>query len=317
VSTQWRGRREGGGRFAIWLIRTIGLHCGRRAARVLLYPITLYFYFRRGVERRGSYAYLGRVLGRPARMHEVLRHIHCFASTLLDRVFLLSDRFRRFDVRVEGLDQLTRHLDRDRGVLLLGAHIGSFEVLRALAGEHPDVAVHAVLDTVQTPALTELLHALNPEVAANVIDASRPSTEIVLAIREAIEAGGIATLLADRARPHESTVSVNFLGSPARFPVAPMLIAAALDAPVVLAFGLFRGGRRYDLYFEGFAEHVVLPRHARKEALHAEVQRFATRLEAHVRDAPYNWFNWHDIWNVESDAGESRVDRAAVSRRAA
>jgi predicted LPLAT superfamily acyltransferase len=61
----------------------------------------------------------------------------------------------------------------------------------------------------------------------------------------------------------------------------------------------------------------VLPRHARKEALHAEVQRFATRLEAHVRDAPYNWFNWHDIWNVESDAGESRVDRAAVSRRAA
>lgn len=318
MSTHWRGRREGGGRFAIWLIRYIGLHCGRRVSRLLLYPITLYFYFRRGEERRGSYAYLGRVLGRPARMFEVLRHIHCFASTLLDRVFLLSDRFRRFDVRVNGLDNLTGHLGDGRGVLLLGAHIGSFEVLRALASEYPDVAVHAVLDTVQTPALTQLLHALNPKVAAHVIDASRPSTEIVLAIREAIEAGGIATLLADRARPRESTVMVDFLGAPAQFPVAPMLIAAALDVPVVLAFGLFRGGRRYDLYFEHFAEHVVLPRHSRKEALRAEVQRFALRLESHVRDAPYNWFNWHDFWDSEDVAvDEPRVAGAAVSRRAA
>src|SRR5690606_36154379 len=61
----WKQRPEGGGRFAIWLIRSIALRLGRAPARLLLYPITLYFLLVRGPERRASRAYLARVLGRP------------------------------------------------------------------------------------------------------------------------------------------------------------------------------------------------------------------------------------------------------------
>ena len=64
------GYDSGGGWFAVWLIRSIGLRFGRSAARSLLYPITLYFYFRRGAERRASYRFLERALGRrAARFH--------------------------------------------------------------------------------------------------------------------------------------------------------------------------------------------------------------------------------------------------------
>ncbi len=323
MTSQWQGRREGGGFFGMWLIRSVGLYGGRRVARIFLYPITLYFFFRRGSERRASYAYLERIHGRPATALEVMRHIHCFSSTILDRVFLLTERFRRFEINVVGLEVLKSQLQANRGVLLLGGHIGSFEVLRVLAGECPDVPVHPVLDTQQTPALTRVLHALNPQIAADVIDASRPATEIVLAIKEAIDAGGIVTLLADRARPHEATVSVDFMGSPAEFPIGPLLIGATLDAPIVLAFGIYRGGRRYDLCFEPFADHLSLPRGARQEALRTTVQRFATCLEAKVRDAPYNWFNLYDFWDAEDESAdkagtvESGVARAAVPRRAA
>ncbi|HKE47738.1 MAG TPA: acyltransferase [Rhodanobacteraceae bacterium] len=295
----WTARPEGGGRFAIWLIRAIGLKCGRGVARLLLYPITLYFFVRRGYERRVSYAFLERAFGRKASAWEVMRHIHRFAGTILDRMYLLSDRYARFDVRVHGLDELRSHLRPDRGVLLLGAHVGSFEALRVLAAERPDVKVCALLDTQKTPALTELLHALNPEVARNVIDASRPSTEIVLALGEALHEGALVTLLADRARPHESTIVADFMGSPAAFPAAPFLIGALLKVPAVLCVGLYRGGNRYDLYFETFAEELVLPRRSRKAELRAVVQRYATRLEHYVREDPYNWFNWHDFWNLE------------------
>jgi predicted LPLAT superfamily acyltransferase len=197
MSTEhWSARPEGGGRVAIWLIKTIGLRCGRTCARLVLYPVTLYFFIRRGYERRVSYAFLERALGRKATAWEVMRHIHYFGATILDRLFLLSDRFSRFDVRVHGLEELKSRIEPKRGVLLLGAHVGSFEVLRVLANERPDVKVCAVLDTQKTPALTQALHALNPDVARNVIDASRSGTEIVLALGEAVRDGALVTLLA-------------------------------------------------------------------------------------------------------------------------
>ena len=319
TNEHWSKRPEGGGWFAIWLIRTIGLNLGRGVARLILYPITLYFFFRRSYERRVSYAFLERAFGRPASMWQVMRHIHRFAGTILDRMFLLGDRFKGFDVRVEGLEELTSRIQPGRGVLLLGAHVGSFEVLRVLAADEPDVRVCAVLDTQKTPALTELLHALNPAIARNVIDASRPSTEIVLALGEAVESGALATLLADRARTHESTVVVDFMGAPAAFPAAPFLIGSLLKVPVVLCFGMYRGGNRYDLYFEAFADRLEIPRRARKTELRVIAQRYAARLEHYVRQDPYNWFNWHDFWNLEgfdrddADLRSGAVPGAAVS----
>jgi predicted LPLAT superfamily acyltransferase len=314
----WSARPEGGGYFAIWLIMKVATLCGRAAARSLLYPITLYFFVRRRYERRVSYAFLERALGHKASAWQVMRHIHRFASTVLDRVFLLSERYARFDIRVHGLDGLVSRMRPDRGVLLLGAHVGSFEALRVLASERPDVKVCALLDTQKTPALTEILHALNPHIAKNVIDASRPGTEIVLALGEALHEGALVTLLADRAREHEETVVVDFMGSPAPFPAAPFLIGSLLKVPLVMCIGMYRGGNRYDLYFEALADELVLPRVARKAELRAFVQRYATRLEHYVRQDPYNWFNWHDFWKIGpgGDAESSDRDAALAGRGA-
>lgn len=309
MSDHWSEHREGGGRFAIWLIRTFGLAFGRGVTRILLYPITLYFFVRRRGERRASYDYLERIFGRPASAWMVMRHIHCFAATMLDRLYLLTESLRSFDVRVFGLDDLHEQMRPDRGVLLLGSHVGSFEALRVLSLQRPDVKFRVVLDTQQTPALTELLHALNPDIAKNVIDASRPGHEVVFALHDAMSEGALATLLGDRARPGEATMEVDFLGSPARFPVAPFLVASMLKVPVVLCLGIYRGGRSYDLVFETLAEQLDLPRRGREAELRAFVQRYAERLEHHVRAHPYNWFNFYDFWNLEASP-DSQPDLA-------
>ncbi|HET9033279.1 MAG TPA: acyltransferase [Dokdonella sp.] len=317
MSDHWSEHREGGGRFAIWLIRTIGLTFGRACARLLLYPITLYFFLRRTEERRASYEYLERVFGKPATMWMVMRHIHYFAATILDRIYLLTESLNRFDVNIVGLDEVHAQMRPDRGTLLLGAHVGSFEVLRVLSLRRPDVTVRVVLNTQQTPAMTDLLHALNPAIANNVIDASRPGHEVVFALHDAMQAGDLATLLGDRARPQEATVTVEFLGSPANFPVAPFLIASMLKVPMVMCLGLYRGGRRYELVFETLAEQINLPRRGREAELREFVQRYATRLEHHVRAHPYNWFNFYDFWNLETarDAEPVMPDPAVSGER--
>lgn len=300
MSTDWKARPEGGGRFALWLIRNIGRYGGRAVSRLLLYPITLYFLLRRAPERAASRAWLTRALGRPATLRDIARHIHTFAATILDRVFLLGDGAcleRRFDVDVRGLDELHAHLDQGRGMLLFGSHLGSFEVMRVLSLRRPEYVIRVVLDKGHNPALTELLDALNPGVASTVIDGSQDGPALMLAIQEAVQSGALVALLIDRAHPGGQTVPAPFFGEDARFPVAPWLIASVLKAPVTIAFGLYRGGNRYDLWFENFSDAVDIPRAHRAEALAALIRRYAARLEDVARKAPYNWFNFYDFWS--------------------
>src|SRR3546814_10294223 len=93
----------------------------------------------------------------------------------------------RFDIRVHGLEQLERYLDAGEGVLLFGSHLGSFEVLRVLARNRPDAGLRVVLDKGHNPALTDLLDALDPKVAATVIDGGKDGATIMLEIQQRSE----------------------------------------------------------------------------------------------------------------------------------
>lgn len=295
----WKRRPEGGGRAAIRLIAGIARHGGRGIGRLCLYPITAYFLLVRGSERRASRAYLGRALGRCASLWDVARHIHTFAATILDRVFLLGGRMDLFDIRTDGTQALLEQLDEGRGVLLFGSHLGSFDALRALGRQRSDLKLRVLLDRAHNAAITELLAELDPGLAAGIIDAGQGGPAVVLAIQQALEEGAMVALLVDRARPGETALQAPLLGAPAPFPTAPWLIASVLKAPVMLAFGLYRGGNRYDLLFEPFAPALDVPRAQRAEALSALVHRYAGRLEQHLHGAPWNWFNFYDFWHSD------------------
>ena len=308
----WQSRPEGGGRFAIWLIRAIALYGGRRLGRLCLYPITLYFYLRRGPERRASKQYLQRAFGRPATPWQVLKHIHCFAATTLDRIFLLAHGEKPFRIETQGLELLDQRTALGRGVLLFGSHQGSFEALRAIGARRPGLPLRVVLDKQKTPAMSELLEALAPEVGACVIDASQDGTSIALAMAEACQDGAVVAMLADRGRGHEVLRRTEFLGSPAPFPISPWLLAHALQVPVLLCFGLYLGGNRYRLIFEPLSDRVEIPRHNRGPALDALIARYAQRLEHYIHVAPYNWFNFYDFWQ---DAPAAEPAAAVVGER--
>ena len=299
TNEHWQSRPEGGGPFSMWVMRSIALHGGRGVARALLYPITLYFYLRRGPERIASRQYLQRVLAQPVMPWHVFKHLHYFAATLIDRIYLLANGEKPFQIETEGLELLEQRIEQGRGVLLFGSHQGSFEALRALGGRRPEMPLQVVLDKQKTPAMTALLEALAPGVGANVIDAARDGTSIALAMAEACERGAVVAMLADRGRGHEVLRHAPFLGSPAPFPVSPWLLAHTLKVPVVLCFGLYLGGNRYKMIFEPMADRVDIPRHQRGAALDALIARYAQRLEHYVHVAPYNWFNFYDFWQQD------------------
>ena len=310
----WTERREGGNRFWLLLIRWIILHVGRGFARLWIYPTTLYFFLRRGAERRASREWLTRATGRPAGAQAVMRHIFTFAMTIVDRVLLLAGRGDRLDIRAEGVDDLHAELDAGRGCILLGSHLGSFEAVRGFSMRAPQYRLRVLMDRQQNALLTSVLESLNPGIAAAVIDARQAGTGIVLDIQEVIAGGGMAAMLNDRRYPGDDGILAPFLGQPARFPTAPLSIALVTGAPVFLVFGLFEGGDRYRLVFERFPMPGRVDRRRRRDSLAGLVNAYAARLEYWARQYPYNWYNFYDFWD-DSDAQDPDRPDADVAGR--
>lgn len=302
MSLRWTAQPERGSRGAVRLILWIGLRLGRQTARLFLYPITLYFLVKARPQRIASRLYLSRALRRPPSLLDVARHIHCFAATILDRIFLLSGRIDQIDLQLHRPELVLERLAAGQGFLLLGAHLGSFDAVRALAVAGAQLPLKVLMVPEHNRVITEILHSLNREIAGTVIPLGK--TESLLAVKEALDQGSMVGLLGDRYRQDEDSASCRFMGSKAKFPTGPITLAAVTQVPVILFFGLYRGGRRYDVHFELLSERIRIDRRHRTEQLAAWVQEYASRLERHALGAPYNWFNFYDFWDdIDDDAG--------------
>ncbi|HET7369918.1 MAG TPA: lipid A biosynthesis acyltransferase [Gammaproteobacteria bacterium] len=289
----WLTHKEAGNPLAIRTIVVITRVCGHYAGYALLYPICLYFMLFRPSSVRASRQYLARVLGRRAGFRDIFRHHLTFASTVLDRVHLAGDS-SALDIRVHGEGAIVPHLRARRGCLLLGAHLGSFEVMRVLADRY-DIDIKALMYRRNATTISGISRKLEPSAENSLIEIGQPDT--LLRVKEALEGGALVGILADRAISPDRTVTVQFLGSPVRLPAGPFLLADLLQAPMVLGFALSRGPRDYDVCFEELAvpDGVDGSREAR---LAAVAQRYADRVESHARRMPWNWFNFYDYWRT-------------------
>jgi len=292
---RWTALPERGTPTALRLIHWTARIFGRAVARLLLLPTSLYFLLSGRAVRSVSYEYLTRVRGRPAHWWHVFRHLYYFAATILDRVYVLTGEFHRFDIKFHQRELLHQQMENGQGCILLGSHLGSFEVLRALGVTRAEYPLKVLMDIVHNANLTRFLDALNPEIADTVIVPDRPDT--LLKVKESLDAGFLVGTLGDRPTSDGKTVQCQFLGAPATFPIGAIVIAAMMHCPVILFFGIYRGGNRYEIYFEKFADEIVLNREHRAEGIQHWTQRYVDRLEYYARLAPYNWFNFYRFWD--------------------
>lgn len=290
----WIARPERSNTELIRLMVWVALRLGRPAARALLYPVALYFLVFCAHARKASEGFLRRALGRRTGVTDSFRHFHSFAATILDRVFLLNDQYARFDVRVHGAEITADLLARGQGCLLLGAHLGSFEVVRALARAAGGPRVSLVMYEENARKVSSVLYAINPRLSLEVIALGK--LDSMLKVRAALERGGVVGMLGDRSIDGEGTMPCEFFGKRTSFPVGPLRIAAMLQQPVVLMFGLYRGGNRYDIHFEQLADMRGIDLAQREVMIGQSLRHYVARLEHYCRKAPYNWFNFYEFW---------------------
>jgi len=272
---------------------------GRAPARWLARQVGLVFALARREIRSASRDYLTRVGvndGHP-RLRHVVRHVRTFAEVILDRIFLLRGEFERFEITRHGSTEIRSLRSAERGALLVGAHFGSFEAMRAIAQDH-DIRINIVAHHDNAKKINALLDSVAvPRLRARVVEIRTDDPGHILELKELVDRGELVAMLGDRVGLTERAVEVELLGARARVPAGPWIVASILRCPVALVFGAYSPPRRYDVHLEPFADPVILPRAGRDAALQAVAQRYADRLEAHLREHPYNWFNFFPFWS--------------------
>lgn len=297
---EWTQRPERSNRILLRIMSWISLHLGRPPARFVLAGISLYFLLFSPADKAASRGYLRRALGREPRFADLFRHFHSFASTIHDRVFLLNGRFDLFQIELHGEAAVDEVLATGRGAFLMGAHMGSFEVARAIGRRQSGFKVAMVMYEENARKLNEALGAINPAAVQEIIPLGR--IDSMLRVQASLDEGTALGILSDRTLSGKTTVRLPFLGADAEFPIGPMQLAAMLKRPVFFMSGLFLGGNRYAIHFERLADFSNIERAERDAAIQAAVVAYAACLERHCRAAPYNWFNFFDFWRPKDAA---------------
>ncbi|MGF6608568.1 putative LPLAT superfamily acyltransferase [Paraburkholderia sp. WSM4175] len=277
---------------------------GRRFTALWLHPIVAYFLLTGRAARAASGNYFTRLNAvapsvdtpRPGWL-SAYRHMLAFAQSGFDKLAAWSGRVNETDVTFDDPSAFEALSASGNGALVIGAHLGNLEMMRALAvrGEHAKVT--AVVYTEHARRFNRVLASSNRDFARHLLEVGDFGPETAVLMQQRIDAGELLVIVGDRVPAREAgrTTDAQFLGASAPFAQGPYVLAHALGCPVYLFFCLKeRDG--YRMYFEPFAQRIELPRRERAQHLAAWAQRYALRLEHYCRKAPYQWFNFFDFW---------------------
>ncbi len=298
MSRDWSEKKERSNPATLRLICWIALHTSRFVARLFLYPITLYFYLTSAHVRSASKNYLRRIAGLTGNPWQVTKHIFCFSATILDRVYFLTDQFHRFEIKIHGIEHIEAQRASGKGCILLGAHLGSFELLRALAVQNK-MPFKILMYQDHNAMITKIFNSLNPEIAKSVINLANDSA--MLEMNECLNAGDMVGMLGDRYIEKDKRLNCQLLGDTVEFPAGPMTLATITKVPVIFFCGVYCGKNKYEIYIEKITEATQLSRGKRDDYVRKTTQKYVERIEYYLKKYPYNWFNFYDFWQDESN----------------
>lgn len=300
---------RGGLRFGGWFHR----HFGRRSSLALLGPVCLYYYLRNREARRGSLQYLERIgaspegcaaLGRAPGPRLVLRHFREFAVAAYDRMVVWSGALDSMQVEHDGSEAIFELARNGRGALLLGAHLGSLDMLWFLSRRY-DLKVNVVAFYANAERVNAFFESLAPESRVKLIALDPGSVRAGFEVKACIDRGEFVVILADRMAPGKTgrSLETTFLGRRAAFPLSPFLLAGLLGCPVLLSLCLRTGDARYRTVLRPLVPGGFVPRAERDKRAAELLEAYVALLERYCLELPLQWFNFYQFW--DADEGEA------------
>jgi predicted LPLAT superfamily acyltransferase len=296
---------ERGSLAALRLMARVYALLGRRVVLAALYPIAAYF-FLRDRSRRASRRYLERVhahpegrkaLPRPPGVFAPFRHYHEFAVQIFDRMVLWGGGLSELRMEHAGSEHLFALQRERRGALLLGAHLGSYDMPRELAGTY-GLVLNAVMFTAHAERINRFFEQIDPRSRVRVLSLQPGSLRTAFEVKACLDRGELVGILADRVPvgSGETPVLLPFLGHAMAFPLAPFRLACMLGCPVLLSLCVRKGDAHYETVVRPLGGGARVPRREREKAALELARAYVQGLEDTCVRHPYQWFNFYDAW---------------------
>ncbi|MDO9337036.1 MAG: hypothetical protein Q7T61_11595 [Caulobacter sp.] len=304
MAATWASTAERGAFAGLWFLATVYRLLGRRVTVVLMAPLVLYFYATGKRQREASLDWLRRARAHGADVGPVtwwtgLKHQMTFAGGALDRFSAwLGDIPPEATVGLDDPAFQAARADR-RGAVVLSAHLGVPEVMRAIATIGERRGVNILAHSANAAKFAEMMARMAPMSSVRIIEVTDLGLAAAMTLASSMENGDWAVILADRIAPGGKSPSIwaPFLGEDAPFPAGPFILASALKCPVYTLFSVRQEGR-YRVMLSKFSERLDFPRKDREAALKGTVSRFAAVLEEQALANPFQWFNFYDFWRL-------------------
>jgi lauroyl/myristoyl acyltransferase len=248
--------------------------------------------------RRGIVANLRRVRGSSGVIADHLAGLRTFAEF----AYCVSETLEfmspyAHDVTVESSPEieLLDRLPRDRGVVVLTSHFGSWEIAARLM-QRFDRRVNVVMAQEANPSVEQFQGELRARSGLNVIH-SDSSPFAALNMLQALRRGEVVAIQMDRSGPGQVTRPIEFFGAPTRFQYGPFALARVTGVPLWPVFAARIGVRRYRIMPESLR---TIARDASEQQTIAVMQDVVRSFEGHVRAYPHQWFQFAPFWDTQA-----------------
>lgn len=270
---------------------------GRRAAYVLLYLVVLYYALLRPDQRRKAEPYLRRRFPGASgwrRFWQGYRMILALGKVLVDRAVVGILGPGQMRVRLHGKEELLALLAEGKGLILIGAHVGCWQVAMSALG-FVEVPVNLLMQREDGDIDRHYFEHAGRECPYRIIDPRGflgGSLEMLVVLKR----GEVLSVMGDRLLGSDkNAVAVDFLGAPVLFPFSAYKLAATTGAPIAVLFSAKTGPESYELEL---ARVIRVPNVAGRSgaAFAPYVAEFATALGKFTREHPDQFFNFFDMW---------------------
>jgi len=229
------------------------------------------------------------------RQRRIYRTIWSFGWCLNERHERLTTH-RPFQIEAEAIENWNEVAVPGRGLVLVTAHLGNFEVGSMLPSELQGRHVHLVrepeVDAQAQAFLQEVLAGFTQAQYTMHFQSDDPLQGIELL--DALRRGEIVAAQGDRPRAGGRSIDATLFGRPFPLPPGPAALARTADASLLPVFVFREGRRRYRVVFRP-------PIHtARTDDITADLRatmgRVVTEIEWAIRRAPHQWFCFRRLW---------------------
>ncbi len=292
--SSWQGRSKGtplGYRIFVWVLKTFGV----LPAYFLLRFVALYYFFFSYKASRQIYLLYRRKLGYSsiASICKVYRNYYLLGQSIIDKVVVMSGINNSFTFDFDGEENLRNIATMQKGGILLSAHIGNWDVAGHLF-TRLETPINIVLYDGEDEQIKKYLEGITGKSKINVIVIKNDLSHIY-AISNAFANNELVCMHADRFMPGNKTLTQIFLGTGARFPLGPFLLAATFKVPVSFVFAVKETKLHYHFFATAIKDYTSF---AKDVQIQEMLQDFAAEMESKLKQYPEQWFNYYNFWEA-------------------